>query len=167
MIFKLDVFLMTDLESRKHGKQKAWDVKGRRQSQSKIRTEQYPVVSVSLGNSNTVTLAISENVFPPVIEASPSQRRFQGCTLASENNFKEPIRNHSSSTVESQTLIKGRNQGGEQGSEIQISRKLSKACNFKAQNEKAKGGKQEMGQDTPKRVCWTRALRDGWDFYQG
>ena len=117
---------MTDLESRKHGKQKVWDFKGRRWSQSEICTEQYPIGSVSLGNSNTVTSAISENVIPPVTEASPSQRRFQGCTLASENNFKEPIKNHSSSTVESWTLIKGRNQGGEQGSETQVSRTLSR-----------------------------------------
>lgn len=62
MIFKLGFFLMTDLESRKHSKEQVWEVKDRRWSQSEICTEEYTVSSVSLGNFNTVTLAISENV---------------------------------------------------------------------------------------------------------
>lgn len=169
---------MTDPESRKHSKEKVWEVKDRRWSQSEICAQQYTISSVSLGNFNTVTLAISENVILLFLRLLCPRGDSKAVPWplktilkrAHKKPCKKKKRNHGSPTVESQTLLKA---------EIRVvSREVRpkypehwaegrKACNSKAQSGKANGGRQEMGQDPQERLYWTRALRDGWNFYQG
>lgn len=88
--------------------------------------EQYTISSVSLGNFNTVTLAISENVIFLFLRLLCPRGDAKAVPwplkTILKRAHKKPWQPHCRVT----DLIKGRNQGGEQGSETQISRTLSR-----------------------------------------
>lgn len=68
--------------------------------------EQYTISSVSLGNFNMVTLAISENVIFLFLRLLCPRGDSKAVPWPLKTIKKEPIRNHGSPTVESQTLLK-------------------------------------------------------------